>query len=85
VKRNRDAEFQAVVNSTDEVTTLLSQARTRARTAIEGCPPSSLGEVIHMPNNEPCTKREAIIHTIKELGQHLGHMDITRQLWDERS
>ena len=84
VKRDRAAEFEAVVSDADEVATLLSHASTRARTAIEGCHPSSLDDVIRLPNNEPCTKREAIIHTIKELGQHLGHMDITRQLWTER-
>ena len=82
VGRVRDNEFKAVVEREDELLALTARSKARVRTALEGCPSDSLGEIIKLPGRDPCTRRWAILHTMDELAQHLGHLELTRQLWE---
>ena len=81
VGRVRNNEFEAVVETEDELLALTARSKARVRTALEGCPSDSLRETITLPERDPCTKRWAILHTMDELSQHLGHLELTRQLW----
>ncbi len=82
VSRVRDSEFQARAQGPDELLTLIALAKSRARTALEGCTAESLNDTVVLPGGEPRTKRSAILTTIEHLSLHLGHMDLTRQLWE---
>ena len=84
VNRNRAIEFQAIISDRNEVPTLLHQARIRIQKAIGNCTHSDLDATIHLTNNKDCTKRDAIIPSIKELAHHLGHIDMTIQMYNWR-
>ncbi|MFQ5934674.1 MAG: DinB family protein [Dehalococcoidia bacterium] len=90
VGRDRDSEFRVEVDERGyisfwgEQTTLLSLlARTRSDVAdtLSRLPSAALDDVIKMPDGESSTKRWVVLHTIDELAQHLGHVEVTIQLW----
>ncbi|MEE9247245.1 MAG: DUF664 domain-containing protein [Dehalococcoidia bacterium] len=88
--RDRDSEFRAVVDDQGLITfwgerttlpSLIERAKSTVESTSEGFQADALDDVINMPRMAPCTKRWAFVHTIDELAQHLGHMELTIQLW----
>ena len=93
VGRDRDGEFRAVVDDEGMITfwgeratlpSVIDRAQSAVESTSEGLQADALEDVITMPRMAPCTKRWAIVHTIDELAQHLGHMELTMQLWTDR-
>jgi hypothetical protein len=83
--RNRDAEF--AVKGLDEAAlrAMLSQALDAVNAALENL------SVVELNSPAPRTKggrsftvAAAMNHALAHTGVHLGHIQITRQLWDSR-
>lgn len=84
IKRNREAEFARTAESAAELLELLSAAQAQVQDALARATSASLSEMAPLPGREPCTKRYALLHTIEHMATHLGHLQLTRQLWDAR-
>lgn len=85
VKRDREAEFRTRASSADELLALLEKAEADARSVLEATKPAALKEVVELMGGRfRLPKRGCILHAIEHLTQHLGHMQLTRQLWESR-
>ena len=83
IQRDREAEFK--VRGLDEATlkNLLADSRAQMRAALESV---ELGQVVAprtRRDGQPTTVAWALLHALDHTAQHLGHMQITRQLWDQ--
>ena len=82
--RDRDAEFRVSVASAEELTALLDQALTVTREALSSLPPEKLDDMVSL-RERTVSKRWAVLHAIEHLATHVGHMQLTRQLWEARA
>jgi uncharacterized damage-inducible protein DinB len=84
IQRNRDAEF-----ATQGVSALELQARlvAAAKNTEEILPLLKEGQLAEerKVRDRSVTVRWSILHVIEHTAQHLGHMQLTRQLWRARS
>lgn len=87
IQRDREAEFRAFGNWSE-----LSIEWEKHWTGIE----SALGELSHSqllevrpvpnrPEQKPVTVQWIILHLISHYATHLGHIQLTRQLWDQKA
>lgn len=92
VGRDRDSEFTVVVNSNRyikfwgravDLSVLICQTQMFVCDALKKLDSVALDDTCLVNSLGPHTKRWALIHTIDELSQHLGHMELTIQLWNE--
>ena len=79
--RDRDAEFRAEAKEAGELTARVSEAAEFARAVLAKLPPQFLDEMVER-NNEPVSRRHAVVHALTHASVHVGHMQITRQLWE---
>ena len=86
--RNRDLEFQAHGLSVDELKARFAHLETYARGALDGLSPADLERIQSVPNRDGTVRRVtvgwALLHALEHIGLHLGHAQITRQLWQQR-
>lgn len=85
-KRDRAAEFKAQGLDEAAVTAMLSRAMSVTRDALEKL---SLAD---MNAPEPRSKEGrsftvafALFHALAHTGSHVGHLQLTRQMWDQRT
>lgn len=78
--RDRDAEFETVVADTAVLQQRLQTVRTESRTILQSLTQADLDGTRQARNREVPT-RWAILHVIDHTALHLGHMQITAQLW----
>ena len=78
--RNREAEFEAVVADTAVLTQTLENVRTQTRTILQNLTQADL-DGIRIARDRQVPTRWAILHVIDHTALHLGHMQITAQLW----
>jgi hypothetical protein len=45
---------------------------------------ADMGTMRTLPRPEPVTAAWALLHALEHVGLHLGHAQITRQLWDQK-
>lgn len=80
VNRNRDAEFQAVAESIPALCQRLAEAGNLIRQVLTTVDPARLEEVVQVRDHS-LTLRWGVIHMIEHIALHLGHMQLTIQLW----
>jgi uncharacterized damage-inducible protein DinB len=80
-KRNRDAEFQARSLDAAQLKAFLIANREFIQSVLEKLTPDDL--VISRFGHQE-TAGEAILHALEHTALHVGHAQLTRQLWDQR-
>jgi uncharacterized damage-inducible protein DinB len=88
--RDRDSEFRVTANKTAELLELLDDFSAQIL-ALLNAPPEidwAANRKTHMrpdpslPDYVPASF--ALLHAIEHFGQHVAHVSLTRQLWDQR-
>jgi uncharacterized damage-inducible protein DinB len=84
--RDRDAEFRARAASAAELQALLDQAAALTRETLGRLPPAKLDETVTvgMGRERTVSRRWAVVHALEHIAVHVGHMQLTRQLWQAR-
>ena len=83
--RIRDEEFQVSGLTAKELTAKVDAATEYAQSALERIYPDTLHiEKSRLLDDQPVTAGWALLHALEHTAIHLGHIQITRQLWDER-
>ncbi|HMN12108.1 MAG TPA: DUF664 domain-containing protein [Bellilinea sp.] len=85
--RNRSAEFQVRGLTESELNRKLDDFFTYARETLTNIDPAKLSALIPLPSGdprEPVSGTWAILHALDHTALHLGHAQLTRQLWDQR-
>ncbi len=78
--RNRDAEFVTVASSTDELLQFVQTVARETRDVFTGLRSSDL-DGTRQVEDRTIPVRWCILHVIDHNSLHLGHMQITYQLW----
>jgi hypothetical protein len=81
--RDRDAEFRAEAGEAGELVKRVSEAIQFARAVLDKLPPDQLDEVVEA-RGDMVSRRNAVVHALTHASIHVGHMEITRQLWEAR-
>lgn len=84
--RDRDAEFRTQGISAAALAESLDEVLADSRRVLERLSPADLGEKrqsARHPDRE-YTSAWAILHSLEHTAMHVGHMQIVRQLWDQR-
>lgn len=84
IQRNREAEFVTQGLTVSQLTSRLDAAAKSAGEILSSLKESQLEEG-RKYRDRPVTIRWSILHVIEHLSQHIGHMQLTRQLWRARS
>jgi len=83
VGRDRDSEFTANADSPAALERLLEKTGNTSRGIIHSLSGDDLAKLkVARPGEEPITLRSAILHQIAHMAQHLGHLDITKQIYN---
>jgi uncharacterized damage-inducible protein DinB len=83
--RDREAEFLAHGLSAEELLQKLSVVEDFTRKSLETFALEGLDEKRISPSNgREVTVGWALCHALKHTSLHLGHIEITRQLWEQR-
>jgi uncharacterized damage-inducible protein DinB len=83
--RDRDAEFRAKGLSEAELIALFAANQSYMAAAFEQVSVADFGLKRRSPRHtEDFTVSSALLHAMEHTGVHLGHAQITRQLWDQR-
>lgn len=84
--RNRDMEFQARGLSNVELKARFAKLETYVQGALERVTSAELEIIRARPEyrDEQVTSGWALLHALEHTGLHLGHAQITRQLWQQR-
>lgn len=78
--RVRAQEFEVEAEAAAELLARLAQAGQETRAVLESLTAEKL-EQIHRVHSRDVATRWAILHVIDHTALHLGHMQLTRQLW----
>lgn len=85
--RDRDLEFETSGLPEAELTRRLAAALEHSRGVLAALSPDQLAE--ERPwgkdGSRRCSVSNALAHTLEHTGIHLGHMQMIRQLWDQRA
>jgi hypothetical protein len=83
--RNRDAEFQARGWDEAALKQRMVDSRTFARDLLQSFTLDALSKECLAPlQGKRFTGSWALLHALEHTGLHMGHAQITRQLWDHR-
>ncbi len=94
VGRQRDTEFVARVDDSGNlsfwgtsrpIADVISETRAISREILASLDPSALTQLSAVDTLGPQLNRWALVHTIDELAQHIGHMELTIQLYNARA
>lgn len=78
--RDREAEFAIQADSAGELVQLLDRTLSETRSILKSLPESELDQMC-TARGKDVPVRWAILHVIDHTALHLGHMQITYQLW----
>ncbi len=81
----RDEEFATRGWSADEVKRRLAAADDYLRGALPRLGLEDLEAVRITPRKEQRTVAWALLHALEHTSEHLGHIQITRQIWEQKS
>lgn len=79
--RDRDREFLLEVDSVEPLLARLEEVAAETRTVFASLKIADLDKIIDVRGHE-ATYRWGILHVIEHTALHLGHMQITYQLWN---
>jgi uncharacterized damage-inducible protein DinB len=79
--RDRDAEFVTQVESVEPILARLDAVGAETRRIMQGLTAADLERTYYV-RERAVTGRWAILHAIEHAALHLGHMQMTRQLWN---
>ena len=83
--RVRDEEFLVSGLKVDDLVERINAATQYARSALEKLSLEDLPiEKSRLRDGRPVSVGWALLHALEHTAIHLGHIQITRQLWDER-
>ena len=84
-ERNRDLEFQAKGLSAAELKDRFAAVEANACSGLERFALADLAVVYPVPNRDRrISAAWGLLHALEHIGIHLGHAQITRQLWERR-
>lgn len=84
VDRDREAEFDAHGMSKSDLHDLLKETRSQVSAALEGLTMEDLdGKQYSSLHKDYFTGRFALAHALEHTALHVGHMEITRELWEQ--
>ena len=84
-ERVRALEFEVQGLSAEFLAEKVFTATAYARSALKSLDIESLEvEKIRLPDGRPVTVGWALLHALEHTAIHLGHIQITRQLWDDQ-
>ena len=85
--RHRDAEFQTRGLDAAELQRRLANVLEHSRGVLEGLALDDLAAEHVSPRDKDrkFTVAWALLHALEHAASHLGHMQITRQLWEQRA
>lgn len=83
-ERDGAAEWATRGKSAAELGAMMDQSEAVAERVLAGLALASLGEERTLRADRKVTVAYALLHNLDHGGDHLGHMQITRQLWDQR-
>ena len=84
--RDRDGEFAAQDVTATELNEQLASTIAHAREAVTRLTLDDLERVRQLPGRtSQRTVSWALLHALEHAAQHLGHAQLTRQLWDDRN
>jgi uncharacterized damage-inducible protein DinB len=78
--RNRDREFQACGLSPADLANRLDASLSYIRQALEGLTLQALDQPRTTPDNRRVTVGWCLVHSLVHTANHVGHMQLTRQL-----
>jgi len=82
-QRDREAEFQVQALAPDELRNRLAASQNEAGRILETLSPLDLEAARTSPRDgRTCTVGWALAHVLEHSALHLGHLQITRQLWE---
>ena len=82
--RHRAAEFVAEGGDLDWLPERMRQVAERSEAVLAGLTDADLRDT-RQREDEPVTVQWCILHVIDHYSRHLGHLELTRQLWETRS
>jgi uncharacterized damage-inducible protein DinB len=80
MKRNREAEFRAVGADPAALARGLDDAQAFAREILETITSTMLDET-RQARTRTFTVRQGVLHIVAHTAQHVGHIEMTAQLW----
>jgi len=83
--RDREAEFKITNVDVPHLKQHLDQTMDVVKTVLEGLTLSDLERTRISPRDgKETTVAWCLIHALEHFAQHVGHIQITRQMWDQR-
>lgn len=83
INRDREAEFRAVATDVPSLRRRLQETDELVREVLTKVDPARLDETVQL-RGRTLTLRWGVIHMIEHTAQHLGHMQLTLQLWRDK-
>ena len=80
IDRDRETEFQVTVSDVAELRRRLQETDRMVHEVLSTVDPARLDEVTQI-RDHALTLRWGVIHMIEHTAQHLGHIQLTLQLW----
>ena len=81
-QRDRAAEFAATGTNADDLRTLIDDTQAKVEQALETVTEEMLSATREFVGNESTGAGMLLVMT-RHLGEHLGHVALTRQLWEQ--
>ncbi len=86
VERDRDAEFRKPASSVAGLIALIDRAAAGTAQTLQKETSQSLGRQVKTSNPAMArTARDCILHSISHQSVHVGHLEMTLQLWEQRN
>ncbi len=83
--RERSTEFQAAALTAEQLATKINLATEYAHTALKKLDLDDLSvEKTQLRNGRMATVGWALLHALEHTAVHVGHLQITRQMWAEK-
>jgi uncharacterized damage-inducible protein DinB len=85
--RDRDAEFRATAATAEDLQQRLREAGEVVQVVLGSLTAEKLEELVHTRSplgERDVTRRWAVLHSLAHGHTHVGHMQLTRQLWEAR-
>jgi uncharacterized damage-inducible protein DinB len=84
VQRDREAEFDAQGYSKSDLHDLLKETQEQVTAALDGLSMDALNDKQYSPlHKDYFLGRFALAHALEHTALHVGHMEITRELWEQ--
>lgn len=83
INRDREAEFRAIATDVSSLRRRLQETDELVREVLTTVDPARLDETVQL-GGRTLTLRWGVIHMIEHTAQHLGHMQLTLQLWRDK-